>query len=107
MFLKVNMISSVVIFCAASTPVIVQNQCTHSYLTEASNVLHASKDDYSEIVMYYRHEIVLRANVCDSGTFLEGEQSKTTDKEARFVQKYLCSNMLQRLISLTSSSCIH
>lgn len=47
----VNMISSVVIFCAASIRVIVQNQCTHYYLTEASNVLHASGDDYSEIVM--------------------------------------------------------
>lgn len=43
MYLKVIMHSSV-IFCAASTPVIVQNRCTSYYLTEACNVLYASKD---------------------------------------------------------------
>lgn len=68
----------------------------------------ASADDNSEIVRYSRHKIVLRANVCDSETFLENEQSKTTDKEACFVQTFFFMfNMLQSLISLTSSSCIH
>lgn len=60
----------------------------------------ASKDDYSEIVIYSRHP-------CDSETFLENEQSKTTDKETCFVQTFFIFNMLQSVISLTSSSCIH
>lgn len=83
--------SSVVIFYAAFTPVIVQNQCTTYYITEACNVLYASKDDYSEIVIYSGHKTVLRTNVRDSKVFLENEQSKTTDKEVCFVQTFLCS----------------
>lgn len=82
------MLSSVVIFCTTLSPVIVQNKCTTSYLTEASNVLYASKDAHSEIVTDSRHKTVPRANVYDSETFLKTNSLKTTGKKACFVQTF-------------------
>lgn len=43
---------------------------------------YTSEDDYSEIVIYCRHETVRRANGCNSERVLYNEQSKTSDKEA-------------------------
>lgn len=53
-----------------------RKKCAIYHLTEVCNILYTSKNDYSEIVIFSRCKILLRANERDSKVLLENEQSK-------------------------------